>query len=109
MGFLDKLWDETLAGPTPETGLGKLRKYNSFSAVRSAPVKEDVQISRSITIIRAHSNYGRATASEPTSPCSSAPITPRTPLTPDTPGGDFKKFTRRKASVDPVASVEHRR
>ncbi|KAM3232983.1 dormancy-associated protein 4 [Capsicum annuum] len=31
MGFLHKLWDDTLAGPTPESGLGKLRKYNSFS------------------------------------------------------------------------------
>ncbi|KAH9665392.1 auxin-repressed protein [Citrus sinensis] len=26
MGFLHKLWDETLAGPTPDSGLGKLRK-----------------------------------------------------------------------------------
>ncbi|KAL2336379.1 hypothetical protein Fmac_010825 [Flemingia macrophylla] len=42
MGFLDKLWDETLAGPAPESGLGKLRKYNSFpsggAAQSTAPV-----------------------------------------------------------------------
>lgn len=26
MGLLDKLWDDTVAGPRPENGLGKLRK-----------------------------------------------------------------------------------
>ncbi|CAJ2663322.1 dormancy-associated protein homolog 4-like isoform X1 [Trifolium pratense] len=117
MGFLDKLWDETLAGPTPETGLGKLRKYNSFSASssgpRSPPVKDDVPISRSIMIIRTNNaNYGgRGTVSEPVSPCSSAPSTPRTPhtpLTPEAPGGDFKKFTRRKFPMDPLDSSDHR-
>ncbi|KAJ6814449.1 uncharacterized protein M6B38_140765 [Iris pallida] len=30
MGLLDQLWDDTLAGPTPETGLGKLRKRPTF-------------------------------------------------------------------------------
>ena len=79
MGFLHKLWDETLAGPTPETGLGKLRKYNSFGggAYRS-PVAEDVPISRSITIVRTPSSFRPAT-SDPASP--SVPITPRTPST----------------------------
>ncbi|RDY09543.1 Dormancy-associated protein-like 4, partial [Mucuna pruriens] len=100
MGLLDKLWDETLAGPAPETGLSKLRKYKSLSAaasVRSATAP-DVPISRSITIIRTHSDLCRTTTtSDPSSP--SVPITPRTPLTPETPGGDFKKFTRRKSST----------
>lgn len=31
MGLLDKLWDDTVAGPRPETGLGKLRKHSSFT------------------------------------------------------------------------------
>ncbi|CAL9134496.1 unnamed protein product [Musa acuminata var. zebrina] len=31
MGLLDKLWDDTLAGPRPESGLGRLRKYSSFA------------------------------------------------------------------------------
>ncbi|RRT78462.1 hypothetical protein B296_00015791, partial [Ensete ventricosum] len=30
MGLLDKLWDDTVAGPRPESGLGRLRKYSSF-------------------------------------------------------------------------------
>ncbi|KAG6486693.1 hypothetical protein ZIOFF_055272 [Zingiber officinale] len=31
MGLLDKLWDDTLAGPRPDSGLGRLRKPLSFS------------------------------------------------------------------------------
>ncbi|XP_020228382.1 dormancy-associated protein homolog 4 isoform X2 [Cajanus cajan] len=100
MGFLDKLWDETLAGPTPETGLGKLRKYNSFpaggAAARSAP-PPDVPISRSITIVRAPCGLGTTGSAS-----SSAPTTPKTP---ETPGGDFKKFTRRKSTAE---SAENR-
>ncbi|RWV80410.1 hypothetical protein GW17_00058322 [Ensete ventricosum] len=30
MGLLDQLWDDTVAGPRPETGLGRLRKHSSF-------------------------------------------------------------------------------
>ncbi|TYK10254.1 dormancy-associated protein-like protein 3-like isoform X2 [Cucumis melo var. makuwa] len=38
MGLLDQLWDDTLAGPTPDSGLGKLRKHPSFTS-RSAAAK----------------------------------------------------------------------
>lgn len=31
MGLLDHLWDDTVAGPRPENGLGKLRKQHTFS------------------------------------------------------------------------------
>ncbi|XP_073022996.1 dormancy-associated protein homolog 4-like [Primulina eburnea] len=123
MGFLHKLWDETLAGPTPESGLGKLRKYNSFSGTRSvadppaAVVATDdrVQISRSITIVRNNNNNNNSNAapanrnlnvfvdspSAPSSPAScSTPTSPFSPSTP--PGGNFKKLTRRKsAAADP--------
>ncbi|KZV42027.1 auxin-repressed 12.5 kDa protein [Dorcoceras hygrometricum] len=30
MGLLDQLWDDTVAGPLPENGLGKLRKHSTF-------------------------------------------------------------------------------
>ncbi|XP_039064014.1 dormancy-associated protein homolog 3-like isoform X3 [Hibiscus syriacus] len=30
MGLLDQLWDDTVAGPRPDNGLGKLRKQSSF-------------------------------------------------------------------------------
>ncbi|GER55414.1 dormancy/auxin associated protein Drm3 [Striga asiatica] len=31
MSLLDQLWDDTVAGPRPDTGLGKLRKHSTFS------------------------------------------------------------------------------
>ncbi|MBA0771200.1 hypothetical protein Gotri_019698 [Gossypium trilobum] len=31
MGLLDQLWDDTVAGPRPDTGLGKLRKQSKFT------------------------------------------------------------------------------
>ncbi|KAK9022684.1 hypothetical protein V6N11_002928 [Hibiscus sabdariffa] len=101
MGILDKLWDETLAGPMPETGLGKLRKYNSFSATRSphAPVDTSkVMITRSITILKSNSglkNLYVDPGSVPGSPSGSS--NPGTPLSPGTPSGDFRRFTRRKS------------
>nr|UYB01875.1 dormancy-associated protein [Lanxangia tsao-ko] len=36
MGLLDKLWDDTLAGPRPDSGLGRLRKPPSFSSSSSS-------------------------------------------------------------------------
>jgi len=76
MGLLDKLWDDSLAGPCPDSGLGKLRKTtitNSAMATASAPEgkvclrilrertasvefqrlnDEDIQVTHSITIIK---------------------------------------------------------
>ncbi|KAI4355391.1 hypothetical protein L6164_004171 [Bauhinia variegata] len=108
MGFLHKLWDETLAGPAPDTGLGKLRKYDSFSGTpRSPPVLPvEVPITRSITIIRTNSNF--KSFSSDLDPHSGS-TTPRTPSTPDTPDGDFKKFTRRKSSAQALERAEPRR
>ncbi|XP_027337648.1 dormancy-associated protein homolog 4 isoform X2 [Abrus precatorius] len=109
MGFLHKLWDETLAGPTPETGLGKLRKYNSFSggAALRLPMAEEIPISRSITIVRTQSGFRSTTTPDPASP--SVPVTPRTPLTSETPGSDFKKLTGRKSLAETVENAENRR
>lgn len=88
MGLLDKLWDETLAGPPPDSGLGKLRKYNSFSAKSAAAPPLDVvspphddKVSRSITVLRnnIHRNLSVSvdSLSVPSSPSgSSAPSSP---------------------------------
>ncbi|KAJ8756104.1 hypothetical protein K2173_024651 [Erythroxylum novogranatense] len=107
MGFLHKLWDETLAGPAPESGLGKLRKYDSFSAAhqRSSPPCEGIAVSRSITIVRKNLNLD--SGSPPESPSGST--TPVSPLTPGTPRlGEFKRFTSRKPSPDASDSAESR-
>ncbi|MFQ6639146.1 hypothetical protein Gotur_015888 [Gossypium turneri] len=112
MGFLDKLWDETLAGPMPETGLGKLRKYGSFSAASSSPATADtsqVMITRSITILKSNSglkNLSMDPGSAPGSPSGSS--NPGTPLSPGTPTGDFRRFTRRKSPAEALQSEEPR-
>ncbi|CAK7356469.1 unnamed protein product [Dovyalis caffra] len=114
MGFLHKLWDETLAGPMPDTGLGKLRKYDSFSARSTPPVaansNEEINVTRSITIIRTNSSNFRNISVDPGSaPESPAPpSTPGTPLTPGTPRGDFRRITRRKLPVEALESAEPR-
>uniref|UniRef100_A0A6M2EM95 Dormancy-associated protein homolog 4 n=1 Tax=Populus davidiana TaxID=266767 RepID=A0A6M2EM95_9ROSI len=122
MGFLHKLWDETLAGPMPDSGLGKLRKYDSFSVRSSPPVDaaaaansiEDMNITRSITVVR--TNSSRYLRNISVDPCSSpaSPATPRTPTTPLTPGitgtprGDFRRITTRKSSDEALESGEPR-
>ncbi|XP_057979969.1 dormancy-associated protein homolog 4 [Malania oleifera] len=109
MGFLDKLWDETLAGPKPDTGLGKLRKYDSFSATRSSPAirPDDIHISRTITILRTNRHFSAVdSCSEPSSPA--APTTPTSPFTPVTPSGGFKKWMRRKSTMEALDPPEPR-
>ncbi|XP_048234586.1 dormancy-associated protein homolog 4 isoform X2 [Ricinus communis] len=113
MEFLHKLWDETLAGPAPETGVGKLRKYDSFSASRSSPpvVEEMPIITRSITILKSNSNFKNLSidpGSAPDSPASSTCTTPRTPFSPGTPSGELRKWTRRKSSADALQDSEPR-
>ncbi|CAL1376313.1 unnamed protein product [Linum trigynum] len=127
MGFLHKLWDETLAGPTPEAGLGKLRKYDSFSSSSSshiAPPLPGIRIgrapplvvTRSITMARgnrfAYNNSSGVEDSPLASPnTNESPLsssTPSSPSTPESPGGGgggrynhhfhSKRMARRKPS-----------
>ncbi|CAN1827871.1 Dormancy-associated protein homolog 4 [Linum perenne] len=103
MGFLHKLWDETLAGPTPEAGLGKLRKYDSFSSSPSSLFANSLQpatfigsgaappaITRTIMIARSNRriNYNSPSTGAENSPnsCNSPMmIDSPTPSTPGTP------------------------
>ncbi|XP_022964293.1 dormancy-associated protein homolog 4-like [Cucurbita moschata] len=95
--FLHKLWDETLAGPTPDTGLGKLRKYDSLSVAESPPVKisKDIPVTRSITILRSNSDDRSRRMIDLLAGESS----PRTPSTPGTPEGHPKRLAWRKSSA----------
>ncbi|XP_019451203.1 PREDICTED: dormancy-associated protein homolog 3-like isoform X1 [Lupinus angustifolius] len=88
MGLLDHLWDDTVAGPPPENGLGKLRKHHTF-AFRSASAKETeggsmrsygedttedaVRVTRSIMIVKPPGYLQSPTASAPASPAGSTP------------------------------------
>ncbi|KAH9626211.1 hypothetical protein KSS87_000090 [Heliosperma pusillum] len=116
MGFLDKLWDETLAGPAPETGMGRFRKYNSLSAVRSPdhPMVEvasryndhdpTVTVTRSITILRPKNNLSvdpGSGSSTPSSGPSSPNFSPGTTRDPD-----VKRFSRKKPTLDHM-DIDH--
>jgi len=105
MGLLDKLWDDTLAGPRPDSGLGKLRKTGATISVTANPFipeseeglswlrerrasaenqqsnNDARQITQSITIIKPH--YLRSLSLDsPLSPAGSSPPTSPSSLTP---------------------------
>uniref|UniRef100_A0A0E0D3E5 Uncharacterized protein n=1 Tax=Oryza meridionalis TaxID=40149 RepID=A0A0E0D3E5_9ORYZ len=120
MGLLDQLWDETVAGPRPDSGLGKLRKYSSFSpssaaaaAGAAAPADAPVAtVTRSITIVRPPSlsvpsprggGGGEYSSSVPSSPAS-APGSPFASAT--TPKGDSWRRLRRKPKTATDATPE---
>lgn len=119
MGLLDQLWDDTVAGPRPDSGLGKLRKYASFSPSSSAaapsPTAEGAAagsgsappaVTRSITMLRP------AALSVITSPRSESSSTPSSPSPasgpPDSPfgaattpkGEGWKKLRRKGRMAD---------
>ncbi|XP_051204999.1 dormancy-associated protein homolog 3 [Lolium perenne] len=100
MGLLDQLWDETVAGPRPDHGLGKLRKYSSFSPSSSSLAAADVApaVTRSITILRPPSLSvpSGESSSLPSSPAG-APDSPFAAAT--TPRGDGWRSFRRKSKM----------
>ncbi|WVZ92617.1 hypothetical protein U9M48_038666 [Paspalum notatum var. saurae] len=97
MSLLDQLWDETVAGPRPDSGLGRLRKYSSFSPsspssslapAAGAPAPAPA-VTRNITIARPpalsvdpsprgeSSSVPSSPASVPDSPFAAAGTTPK--------------------------------
>ncbi|KAJ0924623.1 putative dormancy/auxin associated protein [Helianthus annuus] len=74
MGFFRNLWDEALAGSTSDSGVGKLRRYNSLlSRSGNPPTGDSTPVSRSITILRTNSLSGSsASGSTPSSPTGSS-------------------------------------
>ncbi|XP_015875074.3 dormancy-associated protein homolog 3 isoform X2 [Ziziphus jujuba] len=117
MGLLDQLWDDTVAGPRPENGLGKLRKHSTFSfrsgsgkgtdggSVRSycedSPEEATTRVTRSIMIVRPP---GYQNASPPVSPAGST--TPVSPFSENRSGfeeGPPPMHTRRQPKLDPGA------
>ncbi|KAG0489791.1 hypothetical protein HPP92_006654 [Vanilla planifolia] len=111
MGLLDKLWDDTLAGPRPETGLGRLRKDACFplrtnsekgeglsgafarNLVEDLP-EEKPRVTRSIMIKRPAGCPSPVSGTPPASPAGSTP-----PVSPFSVGKEWNRF-RRKSSSD---------
>ncbi|KAF0913949.1 hypothetical protein E2562_025363 [Oryza meyeriana var. granulata] len=112
MGLLDQLWDDTVAGPRPESGLGKLRKYASFSpssastmaspSPTSAAADVAPAVTRSITIIRPSALSVTSPRSESSSSAPSSPASvPDSPFgsAPTPKGEGWKKLRRRAARM----------
>ncbi|KAI3445335.1 hypothetical protein Pfo_002000 [Paulownia fortunei] len=108
MGLLDQLWDDTLAGPLPDTGLGKLRKHATFS-FRSHSGKESeaanngrsfgeeaaedaTRVTRSIMILKPP--QANQKDSPPVSPAGSTP-----PVSPFAGAGGREAFRFRRRSA----------
>ena len=110
MGLLDQLWDETVAGPRPDTGLGKLRKYSSFSpsssaATESAAAADKPAVTRSITIVRPPSLSVPSPRGESSSVPSSPTSAPDSPFASATaPKGDSWRRLRRKPKMADVGA-----
>ncbi|XP_024960278.1 dormancy-associated protein homolog 3-like isoform X2 [Cynara cardunculus var. scolymus] len=102
MSLLAKLWDDTVAGPPPEKGLGKLRKQSnlSFRSLNSDKESETVgntaveypsmKVTRSIMIVKPERSLGET---PPASPAASTP-----PVSPFAGGSDSFRFRRKSAS-----------
>lgn len=71
MVLLEKLWDDVVAGPHPERGLGKLRKLQTQNLTNLA----DGDIAK----------YQRSLSMSSTGSTSAIPVTPTSPTTPATP------------------------
>ncbi|KAL4340446.1 hypothetical protein GQ457_08G004950 [Hibiscus cannabinus] len=101
MGLLDRLWDDTVAGPRPDNGLGKLRKHSSFpfrpnsskesdgGSVRSFN-DETTKVTHTIMIVKSPRYQS---GSPPVSPAESTP-----PVSPFSGGRESFRFRRRSAS-----------
>ncbi|GMH05459.1 hypothetical protein Nepgr_007299 [Nepenthes gracilis] len=75
MVLLDKLWDDVVAGPHPDQGLGKLRTVHPPTITIPEGEKEAGKLQRSISMPGG----------------SSTPATPSTPVTPSTPSSARKE------------------
>ena len=112
MSLLDQLWDDTVAGPRPDSGLGKLRKNSTFNfrsntgngkesgignsrsfSDGGAPAEDAPRVTRSIMIVRPP--QGDPKDSPPVSPAGSTP-----PVSPFAGAGgrEAYRFRRRSAS-----------
>ncbi|KAM0014522.1 putative dormancy/auxin associated protein [Helianthus debilis subsp. tardiflorus] len=100
MSLLNKLWDDTIAGPPPDKGLGKLRKPNlSFRSLNSEKETETggttggaehpaTRVTRSIMIVKPERSLSET---PPASPAGST-----TPVSPFS--GESFRFRRKSAS-----------
>eukprot|EP00258_Populus_trichocarpa_P018689 XP_006382464.1 dormancy-associated protein homolog 3 isoform X3 [Populus trichocarpa] len=119
MSLLDQLWDDTVAGPLPESGLGKLRKMPSLG-LRPNPGKEsggggvmrshseeattvdEKRVTRSIMIVRPPGYTNGSSTTPPASPAGSTPpVSPFPESRFGFEGGLHRMHTRSQPRLDP--------
>ncbi|XP_059439084.1 auxin-repressed 12.5 kDa protein-like [Corylus avellana] len=88
MVLLEKLWDDVVAGPQPERGLGKLRK------ITAKPL--NVQV---LDAEGEGSKFLRSTSMP------ASPATPSTPITPTTPGSVPRKDNVWRSVFNPGSNL----
>ncbi|KAG1326239.1 dormancy-associated protein [Cocos nucifera] len=106
MSLLDKLWDDTVAGPQPDAGLGRLRKSFSLSLRppsardeaaagegRSCGEEEEPRVTRAIMIKRPGGRPSPASWTPPSSPAGFAP--PASPFAGGAGGKEWNWFRRK--------------
>ncbi|KAH7655350.1 hypothetical protein IHE45_18G004600 [Dioscorea alata] len=96
MGIIDHLWDETLAGPRPDS-------FPSSAVAGATAVPKPLPVTRSITIVRAGHRF-HSPDSTPSSPVSA----PESPLTPGTPRSDWRRSLRKPPATSAAAAAEPR-
>ncbi|XP_057497205.1 dormancy-associated protein homolog 3-like isoform X2 [Actinidia eriantha] len=109
MSLLDQLWDDTVAGPRPDSGLGKLRKQPSFTPPSRSGKESDgggskeegLKVTRRIMIVK-----------PPITQSGSPPVSPAGSTPPEGEkrigclgGGLYRMLTRKEAGLDPGALV----
>jgi len=121
MGLLDQLWDDSLAGPCPDSGLDYLRKIaitNSSMAPASAPGEEGLstlrkcrasaqyqlsndeksRVTQSITIIKPPGNLRSLSLDIPSSTAGSSPPISPSSLTPGERENPWRSHKHKKGS-----------
>ncbi|KAL8166365.1 hypothetical protein V2J09_007864 [Rumex salicifolius] len=93
MGLLEKLWDDTVAGPRPDFGLGKLRKYygtkdsesGSSRSTGEESTEETMKVTRRIMIVKPPGYHGGSPLVSPSG--STTPFSPAGSTPPISPAG----------------------
>ncbi|KAJ9557140.1 hypothetical protein OSB04_011754 [Centaurea solstitialis] len=122
MSILDQFWDDTVAGPRPEKGLGKLRKHSTFSFGSSDSGKESppvssttaavedpaMRVTRSIMIVKPERTLSETPPASPAG--STPPVSPFPGKEADQRHSGFggslhRMLSRRQAGLEPGALV----
>ncbi|XP_039052147.1 dormancy-associated protein homolog 3-like isoform X4 [Hibiscus syriacus] len=111
MGLLDQLWDDTVAGPRPDNGLGKLRKHSSFTSRPNSSKESDGESVRSFNDETSTEKTTKVTRSimivkSPRYQSGSSPVSPAESTPPVRSRFDFGEGLHRMHTKNPGAMLD---